>query len=332
MPLKTRVTDLLKIEHPIIQGGMHHVGYAVLAAAVSNAGGLGTITALTQKTPEDLRKEIRQCKRLCPNKPFAVNFTLLPSLALPDYQSYADVIVQEKIPVVETAGRNPGKWIAFFKKHGITVVHKCVAIRHMLTAERMGADCISVDGFECAGHPGEDDVGGLVLLAKAAEQLKVPYIASGGIGNGRQLAACLALGADGVNMGTRFMATKEAPIHIGIKQALVDGDEKSTTLVMQSVGNTERVYKNKVAEEVKAIEKVNPGKIEAIRHLVSGENYRKSFQETGDPNTSVWSAGIVMGLIDDVPTCEGLVTRMVEDAEKIIKQRMPSLVIPRSRL
>jgi nitronate monooxygenase len=331
MPLKTRVTELLQIEHPIVQGGMHHVGYASLAAAVSNAGGLGTVTALTQRTPELLRAEIRKCASLCPGKPFAVNFTLLPSLAPPDYGAYARVIVEEKVPVVETAGRNPGQWIAYFKKHGVTVVHKCVAIKHALTAERLGADCISVDGFECAGHPGEDDVGALVLLAKAAERLTVPYIASGGIGNGRQLAACLALGADGVNMGTRFMATKEAPIKDGIKDALVRGDEKSTTLVMQSVGNTERVYRNAVAEEVRAIEKRTPGKIEAIRHLVSGENYRRSFQETGDPNTSVWSAGIVMGLIDDVPTCAELIERMVADAEAIIAKRLPSVVV-RSRL
>ena len=332
MPLKTRVTELLQIEHPIVQGGMHHVGYASLAAAVSNAGGLGTVTALTQRTPELLRAEIRKCASLCPGKPFAVNFTLLPSLAPPDYGAYARVIVEEKVPVVETAGRNPGQWIAYFKKHGVTVVHKCVAIKHALTAERLGADCISVDGFECAGHPGEDDVGALVLLAKAAERLRVPYIASGGIGNGRQLAACLALGADGVNMGTRFMATKEAPVKDGIKDALVRGDERSTTLVMKSVGNTERVYRNAVAEEVRAIEAKTPGKIEAIRHLVSGENYRKSFQETGDPNTSVWSAGIVMGLIDDVPSCAELIERMVADAEAIITKRLPSVVVATSRL
>jgi nitronate monooxygenase len=332
MPLKTRVTELLKIEHPIIQGGMHHVGYASLAAAVSNAGGLGTVTALTQRTPELLREEIRKCRAMCPDKPFAVNFTLLPSLAPPDYGAYARVIVEEKVPVVETAGRNPGEWISFFKKNGIIVIHKCVAIKHALTAERLGADCISVDGFECAGHPGEDDVGALVLLAKAAEKLTVPFVASGGVGNGRQLAACLALGADGVNMGTRFMATREAPIEDGIKKALVEGDERSTTLVMKTVGNTERVYKNAVAKEVQRIESRNPGKIEAIRHLVSGENYRKSFQETGDPNSSVWSAGIVMGLIDDVPTCEELIDRMVRDAEAIIQRRLPSLTTGLSKL
>mmetsp|Transcript_6279 Transcript_6279/g.9634 ORF Transcript_6279/g.9634 Transcript_6279/m.9634 type:complete len:335 (+) Transcript_6279:212-1216(+) len=326
MVLTTRVTKLLGIEHPIIQGGMHYVGYAALAAAVSNAGGLGTITALTQRTPEDLRAEIRKCRQMCPTKPFAVNFTLLPSLAPPDYGAFAAVIVEEGVPVVETAGRNPGEWIAYFKSKGILVVHKCVAIKHALTAERLGADCISMDGFECAGHPGEDDVGNLVLLAKAAEKLRVPYVASGGVGNGRQLAACLALGADGVNMGTRFMATEEAPIKRGIKDALVQADERSTTLVMRSLGNTERVFKNPVSLEVQNIEREKPGQIEAIRHLVSGENYRKSFQETGDAASSVWSAGVVMGLIDDVPTCAQLLTRMVQDAEEIILGRLSGLV------
>jgi nitronate monooxygenase len=331
MVLDTRVTRLLGIEHPIIQGGMHYVGYAVLAAAVSNAGGLGTVTALTQKSPEDLRAEIRRVRALT-SKPFAVNLTLLPSLAPPDYGAYARVIVEEKVPVVETAGRNPAEWITFFKKHGILVIHKCVAIKHALTAERLGADCISMDGFECAGHPGEDDVGNYVLLAKAAKKLTIPFVASGGVGTGSQLAAALALGAEGVNCGTRFMATTEAPIHDGIKRALVKGDERSTTLVMQSVGNTERVFKNRVTTEVREIEKRNPGKIEAIRHLVSGENYRKSFQESGDPDSSVWSAGIVMGLIDDVPSCDVLVKRMVAEAEEIITGRLAGLVRGRSRL
>ena len=331
MVLDTRVTRLLGIEHPIIQGGMHYVGYAVLAAAVSNAGGLGTVTALTQKSPEDLRAEIRRVRALT-SKPFAVNLTLLPSLAPPDYGAYARVIVEEKVPVVETAGRNPAEWITFFKKHGILVIHKCVAIKHALTAERLGADCISMDGFECAGHPGEDDVGNYVLLAKAAKKLTIPFVASGGVGTGSQLVAALALGAEGVNCGTRFMATTEAPIHDGIKRALVKGDERSTTLVMQSVGNTERVFKNRVTTEVREIEKRNPGKIEAIRHLVSGENYRKSFQESGDPDSSVWSAGIVMGLIDDVPSCDALVKRMVAEAEEIITGRLAGLVRGRSRL
>ena len=305
----------------------HYVGYAELAAAVSNAGGLGTITALTQPTPEALRAEIRKCRGLT-SKPFAVNFTLLPSLAPPDYGTYAAVIIEEKVSVVETAGRNPGEWIALFKKHGIIVVHKCVAIAHALTAERLGADIISVDGAECAGHPGENPVGNLVLLAKAATSLTVPFVASGGVGTGRQLAACLALGAEGVSMGTRFMATKEAPIHVGIKNALVLADERDTTLVMESVKNTERVFKNKTALEVRAIEAKHPGDINAIRHLVKGENYRKSFQETGDATSSVWSAGCVMGLIDDIPSCAELIDRMVREATEVMRVRLPSLMAP----
>eukprot|EP00475_Leptophrys_vorax_P003752 TRINITY_DN1219_c0_g1_i1.p1 TRINITY_DN1219_c0_g1~~TRINITY_DN1219_c0_g1_i1.p1 ORF type:complete len:331 (+),score=115.19 TRINITY_DN1219_c0_g1_i1:54-1046(+) len=326
MVLKTRVTEMLGIEHPIVQGGMHYVGYAELAAAVSEAGGLGTITALTQKSPEDLRKEIRKCRALT-KKPFAVNLTLLPALAPPNYDSYCDVIIEEGIKIVETAGRNPAKYIKLFKKAGVIVIHKCVAIRHALTAKRLGADIISMDGFECAGHPGEEDVGNFLLLPIAARKLGIPYIASGGVGDGKQLAAALALGAEGVNMGTRFMATKEAPIHSKIKQALVDGDERKTTLVMKSVGNTERVYKNPVALQVQEIEKEKPGDIMAIRHLVSGENYRKSFQDTGDTENSVWSCGPVMGLIEDVPSCKELIERMVAEAESIISSRLSSMVV-----
>mmetsp|Transcript_5657 Transcript_5657/g.7879 ORF Transcript_5657/g.7879 Transcript_5657/m.7879 type:complete len:307 (+) Transcript_5657:61-981(+) len=267
MPLKTKLTEALGIEYPIIQGGMHYVGYAEMAAAVSNAGGLGTITALTQPNAEALRQEIRKCKNLT-KKPFAVNLTLLPALAPPDYGSYAKVIIDEGIKVVETAGRNPKKFIKFFKENGCYVIHKCVAIRHALTAQRLGADMISMDGFECGGHPGEDDIGNWVLLAQAARKLKVPFVASGGCANGAQLAAALALGAEGMNMGTRFMATKEAPIHPSIKQALVDGDEKATTLVMRSVRNTERVFKNTAAQKVREIENKTPGDFMAFRHLV----------------------------------------------------------------
>jgi len=331
MVLHTRVTALLGIEHPIIQGGMHHVGYASLAAAVSEAGGLGTITALTQKTPEELRAEIRRCRQLT-KKPFAVNLTLLPALAPPDYGAYCDVVIEEGVKIVETAGRNPGQYIRRFKDAGLIVVHKCVAIKHALTAQRLGADCISMDGFECAGHPGEDDVGNWVLLPRAAACLTIPFVASGGVGNGRQLAAALALGAEGVNMGTRFMATVEAPIQPGIKQALVAADETSTTLVMRTLKNTERVYKNRTVREVQEREAADPGNIHAIRHLVSGENYRQSFQETGDPETSVWSAGQVMGLIEDIPTCAVLVARLVAEAEAIIAGRLPRMLVPPSRL
>jgi nitronate monooxygenase len=312
---------------------MHFVAYAALVAAVSNAGALGTLTALTQKSPEDLRKEIAKVRSLLVPRmrdgkmpPFAVNFTLLPALMPPDYDAYARVIVECKVPVVETAGANPGKFIALFKKHGITVVHKCTTIRHALAAEKLGADAVSIDGFECAGHPGTNDVGAMVLLAKARETLRVPFLACGGVGTGRQLAAALALGADGVCMGTRFMATVEAPIMPGIKRALVEGDENSTTLVMTTVKNHERVYKNRVAEEVRAIEAEKPGDFSAIHHLVRGENYRKSFQETGDAESSVWSAGCVMGLIDDAPTCRVLVDRIVAEAVDVISRRLNTMI------
>jgi NAD(P)H-dependent flavin oxidoreductase YrpB (nitropropane dioxygenase family) len=241
--------------------------------------------------------------------------------------AYCDVIIDEGIKIVETAGRNPGKFIKKFKAAGLIVIHKCVAIRHALTAKRLGADIISMDGFECAGHPGEEDVGNFLLLPIAARKLGIPFIASGGVGDGKQLAAALALGAEGVNMGTRFMATKEAPIHPKIKQALVDGDERKTTLVMTTLGNTERVYKNAASLKVREIEKEKPGDIMAIRHLVSGENYRKSFQETGETENSVWSCGAVMGLIEDVPTCKELLESMVAEAESIISSRLQNMVV-----
>jgi nitronate monooxygenase len=318
MVLTTSITQLLGIKHPIIQGGMHYVGYAEMASAVSNAGGLGIITALTQPSPEALRSEIRKCSAMCPGKPFGVNITLLPAMVPPDYDGYASVIIEEGVKVVETAGNNPGKFIARFKAAGITVVHKCVAIRHALSAERLGVDAISMDGFECAGHPGEDDIGNFVLLALAAKKLSIPFVASGGVGNGRQLAAALALGAAGVNMGTRFMATREAPIHANIKAALVDGTERSTTHVFRSLKNTERVYKNAQAIKVRDTEAISPGDFGAIRPYVSGSMYKDSFQTTGDTQSSVWSAGVVMGLIDDVPSCAELLERMVAEAEVVI--------------
>jgi len=324
MVFVNRVTKMLGIKHPVVQGGMHYVGYAELAAAVSNAGGLGIVTALTQPTPEDLRKEIRKTKALT-GKPFGVNLTLLPVGGKPNYQGYADVIVQEGIKIVETAGRNPKVWIPFFKKNGITVIHKCVAVRHALSAERLGADILSVDGFECGGHPGEEDVPNMILLAAAAKKLKIPFIASGGIANGRQMAACLMLGAEGVNMGTRFMATTEAPLHANIKQALVEGDERSTTHIFRTLKNTERVYKNKTAEEVVSIEKANPGEFEKIRHLVLGAGYKKSFQETGDTESSVWSCGLSMALIDSVDTCENVVNSIVKEAEDVMRGSLSQL-------
>jgi len=315
MVLTTRVTKLLGITHPVIQGGMHYVGYAKLAAAVSNAGGLGIITALTQPSVDDLRNEIRECRKLT-NKPFGVNLTLLPVGVPPDYDAYCQAIIEEGVKIVETAGRNPKPNIERFKKAGIIVIHKCVAIKHALTAERLGVDIISMDGYECGGHPGEEDVTNFILLAKAAETLKIPYVASGGMANGRQLAAAIMLGAEGINMGTRFMATVEAPIHDNIKKAIVDATENDTTHIFKSLGNTERVYKNKTALEVRKIEAEFPGDFEKIRHLVLGKFYKESFQDTGDHQSSVWSCGQSIGLIHDIPTCDQLVTKIVKDAEE----------------
>jgi len=296
---------------------MHYVGYAEMASTVSNAGGLGIITALTFPSAEALRAEIRKCRTMT-EKPFGMNLTLLPSLAPPDYPAYIQVVIDEGIKIVETAGRKPDDFIKIFKKHGIIVIHKCVAIRHALSAQRAGADMLSVDGFECGGHPGEEDIGNFVLLAKAFLELDIPFLASGGVGTGRQLAAALALGAEGVNMGTRFMATKEAPVHDNIKQALVNGNELSTTLVFRSLNNTERVYKNATSKKVVELEAEKPGDFSVIRPYVKGENYRVSFQESGNSEDSVWSAGIVMGLIDDIPTCKELLDRMVAEAEEVI--------------
>eukprot|EP01084_Bolivina_argentea_P085344 154237_1 len=333
MAFNNRVTKLLNIKYPIVCGGMHYVGYAGLAAAVSNAGGLGIITALTQQSPEDLRQEIRKCKTLLnsPTTPIGVNFTLLPVGKPPDYDGYANVIIDEKVQVVETAGRNPAKWIKLFKSNGLVCIHKCVAIRHALTAQRVGADIISMDGFECGGHPGEEVVGNWILLPAAAAKLSIPFIASGGCANGQHLAAAFALGAEGINMGTRFMATIEAPIHIKIKQALVSGDERSTTHIMTTLRNTERVYKNKTSDIIQKIEKEKPGNIAAIYKYVRGENYRKSFQETGDTESSVWSCGQSMALIDDIPSCKDLIKNIVNDALEIINRKIPSQ-LPKSKL
>ncbi|KAJ9461561.1 hypothetical protein DIPPA_70187 [Diplonema papillatum] len=324
MVLKTALTEAVGIQYPIIQGGMHYVGYAELAAAVSNAGGLGIITALTQPNPAALKAEIQKCKKMTA-KPFGVNITLLPVGAKPDFEGIVRVVIEEGIKVVETAGRNPGQIIKKLKENGIYVIHKCVSVRHALTAERMGADMISMDGFECGGHPGEEDVGNWVLLAKAGKVLKIPFVASGGCGTGAQLAAAIAMGGCGINCGTRFMATKEAPIHDNIKKALIEGDERSTTLVLRTLRNTERVYKNETALKVKSIEEKNPGQIEPIYPYLRGENYRKSFQETGDVKSSVWSCGQVMGLIDDAPTCAVLCKRIADEAEVAIRRTQAAL-------
>eukprot|EP00092_Neocalanus_flemingeri_P036144 GFUD01039355.1.p1 GENE.GFUD01039355.1~~GFUD01039355.1.p1 ORF type:complete len:434 (-),score=155.04 GFUD01039355.1:118-1419(-) len=331
MPISTKLTRALGITHPLIQGGMHYVGYAPLVAAVGNAGAIGCITALTQPSPEALQKEIRACKALS-KKPFGVNLTLLPMLQPPNYDAFAQVVEDEmasgQLRMIETAGHFKGlePFVIRFKAAGAFVIHKCVTIRHAKSAEKVGVDMISMDGFDCAGHPGEADIGNWVLFAKAARELKIPFVASGGCADGKQLAAAIAMGAEGMNMGTRFMATVEAPIHDNIKQALVDGDEHSTTLLMRSMRNTERVYKNQAALKVLEIEKEHPGDFSKIGHIMKGDNYRRAFQETGDVEEGVWSAGTVMGLIDSVVTCQELCDNIVGEAEEVIKGRLANSV------
>lgn len=325
--LQTNFTKMLGIEHPIMCGGMHHVSLAPMVAAVSNTGAIGFLTAVTQPTPELLRQEIRKTRALT-SKPFGVNVSFLPAATPPDYEAYIKVILEEGIKVVETAGNNPGKYIKMFKDGGCIVIHKCVTIRHARTAIKSGADIISMDGFECAGHPGSDDVGGLVLFAMACRELGAPFIASGGIGTGIQLAACLALGADGINMGTRFMATVEAPIHINIKQALVEGDHTKTMLILRSLKNTERVYKNEMALKAAQAELEKPGDFAVVREFISGSKYKISFQETGNVEDSVWSCGQVMSLINDLPTCRQLVDDIVQEAITTIQNRLIKMIVP----
>ncbi|KAF9353477.1 hypothetical protein BGX26_008764 [Mortierella sp. AD094] len=331
MVLQTKLTKLVGIKHPIVQGGMQWVGTAELASAVSNAGGLGILTALTQPTPEHLRNEIRRCRTMT-DKPFGVNLTLLPAMSPPPYAEYGDVIIQEGIKVVETAGNNPGEHIKKFKAAGIFVIHKCTAIRHALTAQRLGADMLSIDGFECAGHPGEDDVTGLILLPLAAKALNIPFIASGGFGDGTGLAAALALGAEGINMGTRFLCTQESPIHHKIKEQMVEASERDTSLIFRTLHNTARVFRNKVAKDVIAIER-QPGGAEfsQVAPLVSGQR-GKLVYELGDPDHGIWTAGQIVGLIKDIPTCDVLLKRMVQEAEDTIKKRLESMVIPEAKL
>jgi nitronate monooxygenase len=323
--MKTRITKLLGIEHPIIQGGMQWVGLAELASAVSNAGGLGIITALTQPTPEDLLKEIERCQ-LQTDKPFGVNLTILPTIKPVPYDEYAQAIVDSGVKIVETAGRNPEPYLPQFKQAGIKVIHKCTSIRHSLKAEKIGCDAVSVDGFECAGHPGEDDVTNMILLPLAAKRLKIPFLASGGFGDGRGLAAALAMGADGINMGTRFMVTKEAPIHDNVKQKMIEATELDTALIYRSFRNTARVFKNSVAEKVVEIE-ARPGetKFEDIQPLVQGVKGRELF-DGGDLDKGIWSAGMIVGLIDDNPSCEDLVARIVAEAEDILSNRLREMI------
>ncbi|MDD2546189.1 MAG: nitronate monooxygenase family protein [Burkholderiaceae bacterium] len=317
--MKTRVTELLKVRYPIVQGGMQWVGKAELASAVSNAGGIGMVTALTQPTPEDLAREIARTRALT-DQPFGVNLTILPTINPPPYADYLQALLDGGVPVVETAGNSPVEFIGRMKDHGITIVHKCTTVRHALSAERNGVDIVSIDGFECAGHPGEDDVPGLVLIPLAVRALKIPVIASGGIADGRGMAAALALGAEGINMGTRFFATQEAPVHAHIKQALVDASERDTRLVLRTLRNTTRVLRNAVSEEVLALENRPEGcQFEDLRHLVAGARGRDALAR-GDAQGGSIAAGQVVGLIDDIPRCADLIERMVADCRAHLAQ------------
>jgi NAD(P)H-dependent flavin oxidoreductase YrpB (nitropropane dioxygenase family) len=319
--MKTRITELLGIRHPIIQGGMHHVGLAELASAVSNAGGLGIITGLTQRTPELLAREIARCREMT-DQPFGVNLTFLPSVTPPDYPGYVKAIIDGGVKVVETAGNNPQKWMPALKEAGVKVIHKCTSVRHALKAEAIGCDAVSVDGFECGGHPGEDDVPNFILLPRAAEELKIPFVASGGMADGRSLVAALALGAEGMNMGTRFIATKEAPVHEKVKQAIVAASELDTRLVMRSLRNTERVLNNVAVERLLAKERELGAalKFEDILPEVAGVYPR--IMQNGEMDAGAWSCGMVAGLIRDVPTVQELVDRIMAQAHGLIADRL----------
>ena len=319
--MKTRITELFGIEHPIIQGGMHFVGFAEMAAAVSEAGGLGIITGLTQPTPEALANEIRRCREMT-RRPFGVNLTFLPSVTPRDYPGYVRAIIAGGVKIVETAGNNPQKWLPALKEAGIRIIHKCTSVRHSVKAQTIGCDAVSVDGFECGGHPGEDDVPNFILLPLAAEKLQIPFVASGGMADGRSLVAALALGADGMNMGTRFIATKEAPVHDHVKQALVDASELDTRLIMRPLRNTERVLKNAAVERVLAKEKTLGANIqfEDIVGDVAGA-YPKIMKE-GNMDAGPWSCGMVAGMIHDVPSVKELIDRIMREAHELITRRL----------
>ncbi|KAJ5512700.1 Aldolase-type TIM barrel [Penicillium fimorum] len=313
MPFNTALTRKLGIRVPVVQGGMQWVGYAELASAVSNAGGLGLLTALTQPTPEDLRKEIRRCRTMT-KYPFGVNLTLLPAIVPPDYAAYAQVIIDEGVKIVETAGNNPGPVITQLKKAGIIILHKCTTIRHAKSAVKLGVDFLSIDGFECAGHVGEHDITNFILLSRARQELGIPFIASGGFADGQGLAAALALGAEGINMGTRFMSTVEAPIHHKVKEAIVAAEETDTALVLRRWKNTSRLFANKVAKEALKVEQESKtGEFNEVGPYVSGKRGREVFIN-GDVDFGVWTAGQVIGLIHDIPTCEALLTRIEKEA------------------
>lgn len=319
--MKTKITEMLNIEHPIIQGGMHYVGFAELAAAVSNAGGLGTITGLTQNTPEKLANEISRCNDMT-DKPFAVNLTFLPTVTAPDYPAYVKAIIKGGVKVVETAGRNPIQVLPYLKDAGIKVIHKCTSVRHALKAQDIGCDAVSVDGFECGGHPGEDDIPNMILLPRAADELEIPFVSSGGQADARSLVASIAMGADGMNMGTRFMCTTEAPIHQRVKDAIIAASELDTRLIMRPLRNTERVLNNKAVERVLAVEKERGSdiKFEDILEDVAGV-YPKVMLD-GDMDIGAWSCGMVAGLIHDIPSCKELIDRIMAETEEIIQSRL----------
>lgn len=322
--IRTRFTELFGVQHPIAQGGMQWVGRAELVSAVANAGALGFLTALTQSTPDALIKEIERTKSMT-DKPFGVNLTILPAIKPPPYAEYRQAIIEAGIKMVETAGYKPQEHVDHFKAHGIKVIHKCTAVRHALSAERMGVDAVSIDGFECAGHPGEDDIPGLILIPAAANKVKIPMLASGGFGDGRGLAAALALGAHGINMGTRFCATVEAPIHENFKRAMVEADERATDIIFRTYRNSARVSKNLVSQEVLRLE-AEGRPFEEVAHLVKGMRGREGL-ESGERDHGIWSAGQIQGLINDVPTVKVLVDRIVDEAEQIIRNQLASMLV-----
>ena len=321
--LKTRITDLFGIEHPVIQGGMQWVGYAELVSAVSNAGALGILTALTQPTPEDLAKEIERTRGMT-DKPFGVNLTVLPTINPPPYEEYAQAIVGSGVKIVETAGRSPEPFMELFKEYDVKVIHKCTSVRHALKAQSVGVSAITIDGFECAGHPGEDDIPSLVLLPQAAEALDVPVAGCGGFSDAKSMVAAVALGGEAIVMGTRFMATKEAGIHQNVKEKMTEADELSTNLMFRTMHNTARVFKNSISDQVVEIESTGSATFEDVKDLVAGQRGRVVFEE-GDLEHGIWSAGISVARVKDVPTCKEMVSRLVSEAEEIIDGRLQSV-------
>ncbi len=323
--MKTVITEMFGIEHPIIQGGMHYVGFAELAAAVSNAGGLGIITGLTQPTAEDLSKEIARCREMT-DKPFGVNLTFLPSLSPPDYPAYVSAILEGEVTVVETAGRNPQEVLPPLQGAGIKVIHKCTSVRHALKAQSLGCDAVSVDGFECGGHPGEDDIPNMILLPRAADELDIPFVSSGGMADGRSLVASLAMGAEGMNMGTRFIATQEAPVHENVKAAIVAASELDTRLIMRPLRNTERVLRNDAVDRLLEKEKALGADLTFADVIGEVAGVYPRIMLEGDMEAGAWSCGMVAGLINDIPTCQELIDRIMAEAETIIRERLEGLV------